>query len=297
MKHTEDLDKIVALILCSAYRKGDKPLSLLMVSDRPESGKTEIVKKFIGTPKVEFATDASGYGILRDFSDKVLNDEVRTIIIPELLKPLMKGKATASSFTSTLQEMMEDGVMGMHSGFLTAQYSSKMDKAQIGRTVGFIGCMPRQMFVELKPEWNLTGFLSRWLVVSYKYGDVAIDSILDSVVSGEYLNTDKIKDTSMLERLSAEWETEVIIPVAVGNKCRELSTNITKTAVADGSLYGFRELKHVLSLVAANVIYDRVVNGSTRAEATITDYNEIERLSYLFNEQFNEVKTDKEGDK
>jgi hypothetical protein len=278
----DDLRKIVALALCSDYVSNDKPLSILLISDRPEAGKTQIVKGFYGMPKVEFASDLSAYGLKRDFAARITQGTIRHIIIPEFLQPLMRGKVSAQSFVTTLQAFMEDGVMGLHTGFLKA---STVNVGEV-RTVGVIACMPRQAYsIGLKREWTNTGFLSRWLVVSYKYSDNTVESIIQSINIGKYsVNTDKPLDMTRIK------DTEVDIPIAIAIKCRNLSEDIIKDAKTRGQLYGFRELKHIRSLVMANVIYEQSVNKSTRTVADETDYIEVERLGYLFNEQFNEVR-------
>jgi hypothetical protein len=277
----DDLKKIVALTLCSGYIKGDKPLSLLIISDRPESGKTEAVKGFLGTPYVAFASDISSYGLKRDFAEKIEKGEIRHIVIPELLQPLSRGKTAAETFTTTLQVLMEDGCMGLHTGFIKSKPTSSTDI----KTVGFIACMPRPAYkTGLKRAWTNSGFLSRWLVVTYKYNSDTVSAVLDSIRNGEY-----IKNPDELIRLDGVM-LGIDIPAEVSNKAVDLALSITEIAREQGQLYGFREAKHILSLIAANVIYERIVNKSERTAATMEDFEEINRLGYLFNEQFNEVK-------
>lgn len=279
---TNDLKKITALALCSGFVQGDKPLSLLIISDRPESGKTEIVKQFMGTPYVSFVSDISSFGLKRDFVDKIKSGEVRHIIIPELLQALSKGKTASGSFTTTLQILMEDGAMGFHTGFLTSKPNDNLSKVN---TVGFIACMPRLMYrKELKREWTNSGFLSRWLVVTYKYNDNTINEILRSIRQGDYIGQQD-------DLLKLDGSTiKVNVAEDLAQKCIDMALKITEQSRQAGQLYGFRESKHILSLLRANVIYDRIVNHTDRIEATIDDFNEVSRLEYLFNEQFNELK-------
>lgn len=282
MKNVIDLEKIVSLALCSGYLEGDKPLSVLIISDRPESGKTDIIKRFSETPGVKFASDISGYGIKRDFAEGIMNGTLRHIIIPEFLQPLMKGKVSAQSFTTTLQVVMEDGCIGFHTGFVK---STTLQAGSEIRTVGVIGCMPRPLFTkQLRYEWAKTGFLSRWLIVTYKYSDEAIDNIMSSIEKGDYIHT---KDPKVVLNGT---KALVTLPPDVSKACTGLAMEVVKEAREAGLAYGFREVKHIRALVAANVIYDRIINGSERTTATMDDFKEVERLGYLFNEQFNEVR-------
>lgn len=282
MIDAQDLEKIVALALCTAYIKGDKPLSLLIISDRPESGKTEIVKQFSGTPGVEFATDVTGYGLKRDFTAKILRGEVKHIIIPEMITPLSKGKTASDSFTGILQAIIEDGIMGIHTGFIRSSWSADMPT----RSVGVIGCLPRPVFThKLRQEWQLRGFLSRFLVVSYRHGDDTLSRILKSIKDGDYLRPKAGK------RLDFDGDDiEINIPSEVGQACEDLGRGIVAEAVKAGLVYGYREVKHIRALVAANVIYERITHGAKRTTACVADFEEVQRLGYLFNEQYNSLK-------
>lgn len=281
MIDSQDLDKVVTLALCTAYIKGDKPLSLLIISDRPESGKTEAVKRFSGTPGVEFASDVTGFGIKRDFCERIKEGKLHHIIIPEMITPLAKGQVSSDSFTAILQAIIEDGVMGLHSGFLKASWSS--DTAV--RAVGVIGCLPRPFLTaKLKYDWMKRGFLSRFLVVTYKQGDDTIDRIFASIHKGDYLGTET-------QPISFDGdEVTIDIPEPVATACEQLGRGIVEEAVKAGLAYGYREVKHIRALVAANVIFERIEQGTDRSEATMADFEEIDRLGYLFNEQFNALK-------
>lgn len=283
MIHLDDLYKIVELTLCSAYVKGDKPLSILIISDRPESGKTEAVKRYSNTPYVDFSMDISGHGLKRDFCDKIMRGEIYHIVIPELLQPLLKGQVTARSFVTTLQTIMEDGVMGLHTGYVPATYLQK--GAEI-KSVGIIGCMPRPLFTkQLRYEWAKTGFLSRWMIVTYSYDNDAVEKIVASIEKGDYLGKDK-KDMEFDGN-----QIPIVLPLPVAKACTSLAMSIVAEAKKVGLAYGFREIKHIRSLVAANVIHERVEKHTDRTTATMADFEEVERLGYLFNEQYNAVKS------
>lgn len=283
MIDTKDLEKIVALALCTAYIKGERPLSLLIISDRPEAGKTEVVKQFCGTPGVEFASDVTGYGIKRDFLAKIARGEIHHIIIPELLTPLSKGKVSSDSFTSILQVLIEDGVMGFHTGYIDGVWGNKADLPI--KTVGIIGCMPQPFFTDkVRFDWMRSGFLSRFVVVTYKYGFDSIKEIFASIKKGDYLTDDP---TPL--KFDGD-QVEVIVPDNVATKCQRLSGEIAKEAIERGLAYGFREFKHIRAMVAANVVLERVRQGTDRAEANMKDFQEVDRLGYLFNRQFNALK-------
>lgn len=271
MIHIADLAKVVALTLASAYVKGEKPASLMIVSDRPESGKTELVKKFSELTGVAVLSDVTAYALWRDFHKQILNGEIRHFIIPEFLAPISRS-ASVASFIATMQMMIEEGLSEIHTGFLEPII------LPTPVTIGLIICMPRSCYGVHKMEWDISGFLSRFIVATYKYDDETIDAIFQSIVERQYLQEGKLNLHFT--------EATIEIPLAIALKCRKLAETITDKARKDGRLYGFRELKNILRFVASNVIVDRA-NGSDRTVANDADFDEIYRISYLFNEQFN----------
>ena len=276
MIKTADVQKMVALALTSGHVLNEKPVSLLIVSDRPESGKTEIVKKFIGTTGVDFCNDISAFGIRRDLYKKISNGEIRHIVIPELLTPLSK-KATSEALVGTLQTLTEDGTMSVHVGF------TKEIESTSQRILGVIGCLPRLQYMEHRLEWTTSGFLSRFLVVSYKYDGETVDTIFRSIANCDY-------QAEVARPLIFDSDVDIKIPFEISRKCVDLAESITKQARERGSTYGFREAKFIIRMVKANVLLDRVLNQSDRDTATESDFDDFSKLVYLINEQFNEVK-------
>ena len=270
---TQDLEKIFALVIASGWVKGEKPVSLIVVSDRPESGKTEIASKFIGTKKIIYLSDATAFALWRDFHEPIARGEVKHLIIPEFLAPLSRHNQTVQSFIATLQILIEEGIFQISTGFL------KPIKLEHPTTVGAIVCLPRDAFSRNRIDWEVSGFLSRFMVASYSYNGNTVRQIFDSIAEREYLQAGKtvlnLPDT----------EQEVDIPPDIAKAARDYAIVVTKQARVDGKCYGFREFKNMLRMIAANVILE----GNGRREATMKDFGEIVRLSYLLNEDFNEL--------
>jgi hypothetical protein len=82
-----DITKLTAY---TAYVKTvPKPNSLIMIA-QPESGKTEVMKKFAINKNMAYLSDVTAFGIQRDYLSKIEAGEIRHIIIPDLLKPLSR---------------------------------------------------------------------------------------------------------------------------------------------------------------------------------------------------------------
>jgi len=275
MVNTSDIEKVIALTLASAYVAGEKPASLMIVSDRPESGKTDIIKQFSGTQGIAVISDMTAYAMWRDFGEAISEGKIKHFIIPEFLAP-MSRTSTAASFVATLQMMIEEGLTEIHTGFLPPM---KFDKPV---TIGLIVCMPRNAFKSNRLGWEISGFLSRFVLSTYHYNDDTIASIFDSIVNRKYLQESKVHLNFT--------EATIDIPLAIAQKCRELAEELTAQSRMDGKCYGFRELKNTLRFVSSMVILDRAT-GSDRHEVNEADFEEIARLSYLMNEEFNAVRS------
>ena len=273
MIDTKDIEKVVALTLASGYVKGEKPVSLMLVSDRPEAGKTEIVRQFSDTSKVKVISDMTAYALWRDFGVPISQGKIKHFIIPEFLAPISRA-STVDSFVATLQMMIEEGLTEIHTGFL------KPIKFDSPITIGLIVCMPRNAFLSNRLNWDISGFLSRFVLATYRYNDHTVASIFDSIVKRDYL-------AEIKQKLDFK-EATITVPLPVAEKCRALAEDITAKSRGDGKCYGFRELKNILRFVSAMVILDRT-RGATRRVATETDFTEVARLSYLFNEEFNAI--------
>lgn len=275
----EDILKIMRLVLATGHLVGEKPVSLLILSDRPESGKTEIVCKYMKTNGTDYANNVSAFGIRRDLFNSIASGKLRHLVIPELLSPL-SSKTVASSLVGALQTLMEDGTMSSHVGF------TKKLEAKERRVLGVIACMPRSAFGAHQADWQHSGFISRWLVVSYKYDTQTVDEIFASIGRGDYMLE---KDTP----LNFDYDIDIKISNGLMNQCVEYASDMSKEERERGSKYGFRMSKNLIRLAKANVLLDRVENQSNRDEVTEKDVQAIQDLAYLFNSRFNEVKHNK----
>lgn len=275
MIRTKDLEKLVALTLASAYVKGEKPASLMIISERPESGKTDIVNKFHGNTGVIVLSDVTAHALWRDFYKPISAGEVKHIIIPEFLAPLSRSSAI-DSLIATFQVMIEEGLTEIHTGFLPP---IKFPKPI---SIGLIICMPRDAYKQHKVGWETSGFLSRFMVATYKYDDDTVSAIFKSIVEREYFKEAGIKFDFK--------PANIRISNKIAEGCRVLASSIVEQARKDGKLYGFRELKNILRFVASNVILESAVTGCSRLRATDKDFDEIVRISYLLNEQHNALK-------
>lgn len=284
MIDSRDLEVIVALSLCSGHLANEKPVSLMIVSDKCEAGKTSVLEKYSKTDGIAYLTDATAYGLWRDFHKDIASGKLHHILIPEMITPLSRNVDTVNTFVSTLGSLIEEGIAEIHTGFLDPI------KLESPVTVGVIGCMPRPIFNMNKLRWESTGFLSRFIVVTYKHSQETVEKIFESIIKGNHLTENNIELPLPTGKIN------VTIPEYLARKCVDFSRDISKQAIDDGKLYGYREAKNMLRLLSSHVIYDNIKTGNKRLEATDVDFDAIVALSYLLTDRFNALNGDKQND-
>lgn len=278
MINTQDLEKIVALAIYTGHIDGEKPVSLMIISDRPESGKTEVVNKYCGTDGIRFLSDVTAFGLWRDYHTEIAKGTLRHLIIPEFLAPLSRRSETVGSFITTLGMLIEEGVISISTGF------QKPIKLKAPSAIGAIICMPRNAFEIHKIEWENNGFMSRFMVVSYKYDRETVYDIWRSITNREYLHDSKIK------LKLPEKNMNIDIPEDIAETASKFVFEQTEGLRKSHKGYGFRELKNMIKMLQANVILDIMNNDSKRMSVNNDDLIEIQRLSYLINQEFNVLK-------
>lgn len=280
MINTQDLERIFALTFYSAYVANEKPVSVMLISDRPESGKSEIAMKYLGNPGIGHLSDVTAYALWRDFKEDIEAGTLKHIVIPEFLAPLSRKSETVQSLISTLQMLIEEGIIEIHTGFL------KPMKLKSPTSIGVIACLPKQAFAARHTEWELSGFLSRFLVVSYSYDKDTVNTIFESIATRQYFAESRIK------LIFPPQQVGIDIPADIEQLSKTYVYSQTEEVRTSRRGYGFRDLKNILRLLCANVIMTNAQNGETRVSVEMDDFEEIRRLSYLVNEEFNTLKSE-----
>ena len=152
MKDLGPLIDIIKLTLLTAYIKNvPKPNSLIIIA-RPESGKTEAMKKFAIYKNVAYLSDVTAFGIQRDILSKIESSEVRHIMIPDLLKPLSRKEATVNSFITMMNSLIEEGVAAMSTYATPGLLSFKKNLK-----VGLITAITIDDFKDNRHNWKKKG--------------------------------------------------------------------------------------------------------------------------------------------
>ena len=116
----QPLQKMIECTLITSYLENEKPSSLI-ISAKPESGKTTTMKQYRENKGIAYLTDCTAYGLTTEVLPQIVRGEVKTIMLPDLITPLAKQTKTRQGFTAFLQTLIEEGVAKI------ATYSTQWD--------------------------------------------------------------------------------------------------------------------------------------------------------------------------
>jgi hypothetical protein len=266
MIKTENLRKIISLSIASAYIKGDKSVSLLIVA-KPESGKTATMREFSANNGVMWLSDIT-YGGLVNVLREVESGKIKTLLIPDMLKVFGRKPDTAKNFLTLLNEAIEEGVNEVRTPYITARFN-------YARCNVICALTSTDYFKSTRLLGGI-GFLSRVIPFSYSYSIRDINEIFKEIIKG---NSRDIE----FQKLKLNKEKEIYLPKSIAER---IKSNLTLHLVDNFSehlgdeIYGFRLQKNLQTLAKANALLRK------SNQVTIKDINELERLSNWINYNF-----------
>jgi hypothetical protein len=262
--HMENLKKMIEVSLISPYIMGEKPISLL-IGAKPESGKTTALKGYRKNRGVVYMTDCTAYGIQRDLLPKLVSGEIKTLMIADLLTPLSKSAKTRESFIAFLNNMIEEGIAKI------TTYAMVWDKEV---NANIITAITDQAIADGRHEWAKLGFLSRFVVFSYKYSLTAVTDIMRQyTIHG--LNNDNEKPMKLPKKC-----INIELPEAIAEKLNPIAMKIGEQF----ELYGIRAKINLRSVLKALAFR----NG--RGTVSELDFNELLELADYMNFDYNVIR-------
>ena len=243
---------ILELVVWSGYIKDEPPVSALVTAP-VEAGKTDLVLKFSQNVGCVVLTDATAYGIMRDYGNAIKSGEIRHLIIPDMVKPMSRGKNTVNTLIAFLNSLVEEGVIGV------STYAEKIVE-QVPVKCGLIATLAKDVLEDGRHQWNRMGFMSRMIPLSYTYGARTKAEIYKSIANREYLKEEPVK----LDLPPDEVEIKLSSPES--DELMALTTALTTVLTSSRGkkkpeeVYGFRLQKHLQRLAMASALKDgRVV--------------------------------------
>jgi hypothetical protein len=172
------LEPIIEIIRASIWTgklSDEKPVSVMLIAEQ-ESAKTEALKFFRGTPTIHYMSDLTSRG-LSVHKDAIQNGKLKHIVLLDLVRILSHGKGVSERTIQTLASLMEEGESE------TADGGGKTTWENFPRIGALMGITP-SFFKAKRGKWRQTGFLTRFLPVSFTYKDTTVDLIHRSIAKG-----------------------------------------------------------------------------------------------------------------
>ena len=243
---------LLELVVLTGHLKGEQPVSPLVTAP-PEAGKTSIVMKFVPNEGLVVLTDCTAFGIMRDYREAITQGRVKHLVIPDLIKPMSRGKDTVHSLVAFLNALLEEGVMSIstYAERVGVQNQANAAQNQLPLKCGLITTMAQGILLDGRHHWARMGFMSRMLPISYTYNASTQLDIHRSIANREYLSDTPIRLNLPREDVEIRLrspQSEDLIALASG-----LNSIITSVNNPE-RVYGFRLQKHLQRLAMASAL-------------------------------------------
>jgi hypothetical protein len=267
------------LCLFSHYiqNKLDKSVSGNLIAE-PELFKTKALQYFFKIKGVAVETDITYMGLIQHVLPKIETGMIKTIIVPDMVKTIMKKQATMQNLIGILNGLLEEGIYDI---------TLRDTRDFHGARANMLTSMTPTLLYQNKLLWNRMGFLSRLLPFSYKYTEQKNEKILRAIEKGS------VVEPQPIELNLPEFKVEVELSESVAEKLRPLVDHLTETERAKIKMKnnpypeltqksaGFRHQHQFQSLLRASALSrgNKVVDGD--------DLKEIFRIGNWINYDFN----------
>lgn len=177
----EPVESIAKYVLYSGYLQENRPLSLMLVAASGE-GKSDCLLEFKSNSNAFVLNDLTRYGLWDKFREiAAKNSFVSHCIIPDFSQVLMQNPFYTGSICSTIMSLSEEG---------TDSIRTKNLRYDLPNTrLGFLTSMAKDDFeVKQKDARSVlvkTGFLSRFLVFSYRYTKETAVRVAQAIADGK----------------------------------------------------------------------------------------------------------------
>jgi hypothetical protein len=295
----EPIQDLIELALWTPYVKGERIVSLLVIAE-PESGKTELMKKYRKNKGVHVRRRFSAYGILRDLIDgkiHTLFDDPRILghlLIYDYASVFSFKQNTVDTTIEFLDALTEEGLSQESSYCMSGDELERFTKLKGGviagiNTFGFFTAKGK-----VKANLYKGGWFSRNIVVSYKLSETIVSKIFDGISRGKYRY-----DEDFVSKISLELprkRTNVYLPEQLAKEIENLAREIAEEYSEDLKPYelrGFRLHKSLISLAKASALREQRLKVKRR------DFERIRYLSEWMNLKMKRLRSDypfSEGD-
>jgi hypothetical protein len=171
----EPIIEILRAAIWSGKIADERPVSLMLVA-RQESAKTECLKHFFLTPSLKYLSDLTSRG-LNPYRQEIETGRIRHIVLLDLVRILSHGRGVSDRTIQSIASLMEEGESETSDG---GGKSSWDNFPKIGVLMG----ITPEFFFSKRGRWRGTGFLTRFVPISFEYSKDTQHAIHDAIAKG-----------------------------------------------------------------------------------------------------------------
>lgn len=176
----EPIIEILRAAIWTGKVSGEKPVSVMLVA-RQESCKTECLKFFGGTPTLRYMSDLTAKG-LNPYRQDIESGRMRHIVLLDLVRILSHGRNVSDRTIQSIASLMEEGESE------TSDAGGQNRWSNFPRIGALMGITP-EFFNSKRGRWRTTGFLTRFVPVSFEYSKETQHDVHMAIANGHHLPT------------------------------------------------------------------------------------------------------------
>lgn len=249
---------LVSLVLYTGKLESRRPVSALLCAP-VDSGKTTwIMDRFLDSPGVHRTNMCTRIGLARWLFAQKRWTRYHHLMIPDLTAPLAGHGESAVAFQGFLMALVYEGITDYHSFHLPQlQLPGPV-------TIGLVAGIAPSVLKQRKQDWADTGFLRRFLPLSFSYTDKQQETIRMLCLYGRNVQPAPI----IIPNISSQTVTvsdDVIAPLALLTDTLLSSNN----GVRGTHTQGHTLVEMLRSLVLAHALRRGVTAAESQDVATI----------------------------
>lgn len=167
--------EIIRAAIWTARLSDEKPVSIMLVAEQ-ESAKTECLKYFRGTSTLHYVSDITSRG-LKPYKSGIESGKLRHLVILDLVRIVSHGRNVSDRTLQTLASLMEEGESE------TSDAGGTDSWANFPR-IGVLMAITPAFFRAKRGKWRETGFLTRFVPVSFEYSSESVREIHTAISNG-----------------------------------------------------------------------------------------------------------------
>jgi len=177
----EALEDMTRLIPYTAFLDDETPMSVLYIAP-PEHGKSELIKKIGGNPRMYQVTDITKWGTEDKITPKIRGKSVRIILIPDLCEPLQRRNWP--QLVTYFNSLTSEGHGKTHT-FATKDTEQHEGLVHAGLVTSIT---PAEFWRKKRYELRSTGFINRMLKATYIYTEDMKKTVRAATKGGDYID-------------------------------------------------------------------------------------------------------------